>query len=116
MTNYETATFIIRKGSDDYTLWVIDLLPYELSRLRRRDLSIRGDMDHLLEQIPFECGMSRNNQRPYLLMPNRSQFTLYTLAAPYSFLREHSGSGFSSRGDKETILCEFAEVHGIALN
>ena len=116
MNNYETATFIIREGSDDYTLWAIDLLPYELSRLRRRDMSIRGDLDHLLEQIPFACGMRSHNRRPYLLMPNRSQFALYTLAAPQGFLRQYSGSGFSSRGDKETILCEIAEIHGIALN
>ena len=115
MTNYTTATFMFRKGSDDYTLWVVDLPAHELSKLRRRDMSIHGDLDNLLEQIPFDYGSDSMNWRPYLLMPNRSLFVLYTLNTPKALLREHLQEGLSSRGDKETILYEIAEVHGVCM-
>ena len=38
--NYESTTFLFRNGSDDYTLWVVDLSKTELSRISRNNLTI----------------------------------------------------------------------------
>ena len=51
--NYESTTFLFRNGSDDYTLWVVDLSKTELSRISRSNLTILGNLDDLMEQIPI---------------------------------------------------------------
>ena len=110
--NYESTTFLFRNGTDDYTLWVVDLSKTELSRISRNNLTILGNLDDLMEQIPIGYKESDMNRQPYLLKPKRSQFALCTIPAPITLLRKHFRQGFSSRGDKETILYEVAEFHG----
>ena len=113
--NYESTTFLFRNGSDDYTLWVVDLSKAELSRISRNNLTILGNLDDLMEQIPIGYKESDMNRQPYLLKPKRSQFSLCTIPAPTALLMKHFRQGFSSRGDKETILYEAAEFHGVCV-
>ena len=65
--NYESTTFLFRNGSDDYTLWVVDLSKTELSRISRNNLTILGNLDDLMEQIPIGYKESDMNRQPYLL-------------------------------------------------
>ena len=113
--NYESTTFLFRNGTDDYTLWVVDLSKTELSRISRNNLTILGNLDDLMEQIPIGYKESDMNRQPYLLKPKKSQFALCTIPAPITLLRKHFRQGFSSRGDKETILYEVAEFHGVCV-
>ena len=34
--NYESTTFLFRNGSDDYTLWVVDLRQYRTEKMRNK--------------------------------------------------------------------------------
>ena len=113
--NYESTTFLFRNGTDDYTLWVVDLSKTELSRISRNNLTLLGNRDDRMEQIPIGSKQSDVNRQPSRRKPKRSQFALCTIPAPIALLRKHFRQGFSSRGDKETILNEAAEFHGVCV-
>lgn len=105
--NYESTTFLFRNGSDDYTLWVVDLSKTELSRISRNNLTILGNLDDLMEQIPIGYKESDMNRQPYLLKAKRSQFALCTIPAPTALLRLHFITNLPTQKSKERsqLIC-----------
>ena len=86
--NYESTTFLFRNGTDDYTLWVVDLSKTELSRISRNNLTILGNLDDLMEQIPIGYKESDMNRQPYLMYyPCPDCFAKETLPAGVFFSR-----------------------------
>ena len=88
--NYESTTFLFRNGTDDYTLWVVDLSKTELSRISRNNLTILGNLDDLMEQIRqrIEAG-ERTQEISIFLMydPCPGSFAKETLSAGVFFSR-----------------------------
>lgn len=104
---YETTTFLFRNGSDDYTIWILDLPQAEAVGLRRADLAIYGNLDALLEQIPIEHETPPDSiQSLHMLCKGHHHFLVYSIDVPFDFIENHVHEGYSARGDKDAIIYE----------
>ena len=105
---YKTATILFRDGEDDFTLWVVDLPAERVMKFERSECAIVGEIDSLLTQLPIEPG--NPNNRIHLLRNECERYILYTSGVSWNFFEKYMGEGASSRGNKETIICEVEEL------
>ena len=109
---YETTTFLFRNGSDDYTIWIVDLPQAEALGFRRADLAIYGNLDALMEQLPIEHETSIDSiQSLHMLGKEPNHFLVYSIDVPFAFIEKHLHEGYSARGDKDAVIYEVTSLY-----
>lgn len=100
----QEAIFLFRDGSDDYTIWVVDLPENEVAEIQYRNGMIRGTLESLMSQIPITTEKTAN--RLQMLGHCGREYVLYSRDVPYTMLEKYQADGCSVRGSKESVLSE----------
>lgn len=101
------AIFLFREGSDDYTLWIVELPEDEVASIQTGTGIIRGSLASLMSQLPLTTMNTTN--RLQMLSHDGKEYVLHAKDVPLPTLEQYLLDGCSVRGTKRSILEEIRE-------
>ena len=112
--NYETAAVLCHDGTDDYSLWVVDLPEPFLSGVKQTGHVIRGNLEAVMDQIPKT---DDSNGILHFLFQEDGGFVVRAKEVDYSFWDKHQNEGWSVHGETRVIrdkILEYSQAQSVS--